>query len=184
MGIGGQRYAPAALPQGKAWCQLYRRLGRPQRQCGRVLKISLPRGFHLRTVQPVASRYTNWAIPAPKNLYQIQLGVPNLIMYITALVNKSFSTRYYQVRNFRACMNISKEFSCSDEKQLRERSKPILHDERSNDLLNVNYSHCWSSKRYILCHHIKSESLLFLCRLNFKPFVLFQIRINLKNVNP
>jgi hypothetical protein len=30
----------------------------------RVRKISLPPGFDPRTVQPVASRYTDWAIPA------------------------------------------------------------------------------------------------------------------------
>ena len=42
-------------------------------------------------------------------------------------------------------MNISKQFSCSDEKQLQERSKTILHDERSSDILNVNYLHRPSS---------------------------------------
>jgi hypothetical protein len=59
MGVSGLRYAPAALPQGKARYQLYRRLGRPQGRCGRVQKISLPHGFDPRTTQPVASRYTN-----------------------------------------------------------------------------------------------------------------------------
>ena len=32
---------------------------------GRVRKISPPPGFDPRTVQPVASRYTDWAIAAP-----------------------------------------------------------------------------------------------------------------------
>jgi hypothetical protein len=100
-GVGGQHHAPAALPQGRTRYPLYRRLGRTQGRCGRVQKYSLPHGFDPRTVQPVASRYTNWAIPAPKNLYQIKLAVPNLIVYITAITNKSFSTRYYQVRKFR-----------------------------------------------------------------------------------
>ena len=36
----------------------------PQSRSGRVQKISPPPGFDLRTVQPVASRYTNCAIPA------------------------------------------------------------------------------------------------------------------------
>jgi len=40
-------------------------------------------------------------------------------------------------KNFVACMNISKEFFCSDEKQLRERSKPTLHDERSSELFTL-----------------------------------------------
>ena len=41
---------------------LYRRLVGSQGRCGRVRKISPPRGFDRRTVQPVASRYTDWAI--------------------------------------------------------------------------------------------------------------------------
>ena len=48
---------------------LYRRLGRPQGRSGQVRKISPPSGFNPRTVQPVASRYTDWAIPAhPVNM--------------------------------------------------------------------------------------------------------------------
>ena len=41
---------------------LYRWLGRHQSQSGRERKISPPLGFHLRTVQPVASHYTDCAI--------------------------------------------------------------------------------------------------------------------------
>jgi hypothetical protein len=41
---------------------LYRRLGRPQGQFGRVPNISLPPGFDPRTVQLVASSYTDYAI--------------------------------------------------------------------------------------------------------------------------
>ena len=40
---------------------LYRRLGGPQGRSGEVGKISPPPGFDPRTVQPVASRYTDWA---------------------------------------------------------------------------------------------------------------------------
>jgi hypothetical protein len=43
---------------------VYRRLSGPQGRCGRVRKISPPPGFDTRTVQPVASRYTDWAIAA------------------------------------------------------------------------------------------------------------------------
>ena len=42
----------------------YRRMGGPQGRSGRVRKISPPLGFDPRTVQPVASLYTDWAIPA------------------------------------------------------------------------------------------------------------------------
>ena len=64
MGVGGQHHAPAALPPAKTRYPLYRRLGRPQGRSGRVRKISPPPGFDPRTVHPVASRYTDCAIPA------------------------------------------------------------------------------------------------------------------------
>ena len=63
-GVGGQRHAPAVLPRAKTRYPLYRRLGEPQGRSWRVRKISLPPGFDPRTVQPVASRYTDWAIQA------------------------------------------------------------------------------------------------------------------------
>jgi hypothetical protein len=59
--VGHQRHAPAALPPGKTRYPVYRRLGRPQGRSGRVQKISPPPGFDPRPVQPVASRYTEWA---------------------------------------------------------------------------------------------------------------------------
>jgi hypothetical protein len=62
-GWGGCPHAPAALRPRNTWYPLYRRLGGPQGQSGRVRKISpLPR-FYPRSVQPVASRYTDYAIP-------------------------------------------------------------------------------------------------------------------------
>ena len=64
MGVGSQRYAPAVLPPGKTRYPLYRRLGGLQGRSGQVQKISPPPGFDPRTVLPVASRYTDWAIPA------------------------------------------------------------------------------------------------------------------------
>ena len=67
MPVGGQRHAPAALPPGKTRYPLYRRMGGPESQSGRVRKILTPPGFDPRTVQPVASRYTDWAIPTHTN---------------------------------------------------------------------------------------------------------------------
>jgi hypothetical protein len=69
MRVGGQLHAPAALPPRK----------RPGAHCigGWVRKISSPPGFDPRTVQPVASRYTDYAIPA-----HINSVVPKVI-YIT-----------------------------------------------------------------------------------------------------
>jgi hypothetical protein len=67
MRVGVQRHVQVALPPGKTRYPLYRRLGGPQGRSGRVRKISPPPGFDPRTVQPVASRYTDWAIPAQTN---------------------------------------------------------------------------------------------------------------------
>ena len=49
------------LPRGKTRYPLYRRLGGPQGRSGWVQKISPPLGFNPRTIQPVASRYTDYA---------------------------------------------------------------------------------------------------------------------------
>jgi len=62
MGLGGQRNAPTALPAGKRPCT--REAGQALGRSGRVLNISPPPGFDSRTVQPVASRYIEFAIPA------------------------------------------------------------------------------------------------------------------------
>ena len=67
MEVGGQRHAPAALPPEKTQYPLYRRLGGTQRTSGRVWKISPTPGFDPRTVQPVASRYTDRCILVPKH---------------------------------------------------------------------------------------------------------------------
>jgi len=49
-------------------------VGGPQGQSGQVRKISPPPGFDPRTVQPVAIRYTDSAIPAP---------IPSTILHLT-----------------------------------------------------------------------------------------------------
>ena len=48
-------------PRDKTRYPLYRRLGGPQGRSGQVRKISPPPGFDPRTVQPVASRYNDYA---------------------------------------------------------------------------------------------------------------------------
>ena len=62
MEVSGQRHAPAALPPGKTRYPMYRSLNGPQGRSGRVRKIFSTAGFDPRTIQPVASRYTDWAI--------------------------------------------------------------------------------------------------------------------------
>jgi hypothetical protein len=50
-----------SLPPEKTRYPLYSRLGKPQGQLEQVRKVSPPPGYDLRTVQPVASRYTDYA---------------------------------------------------------------------------------------------------------------------------
>ena len=68
-GVRDQRHAPAALPPVKTRCPLYMRLGAYQGRSGRVRKVSPPPGFDPRTVQPVASLYFDWAVPAHGEKY-------------------------------------------------------------------------------------------------------------------
>jgi hypothetical protein len=69
MGVSGQHHALAALRPGRTWYPLSRRLGEPQGRSGQVPKISSPLGYDPQTIQPVASRYTDWAIPAYSNMW-------------------------------------------------------------------------------------------------------------------
>ena len=58
----GQLHAPGrSSPPGKTRYPLCRKLGGAQGRSGQVRKISPPPGFNPRTVQPVASRYTDYA---------------------------------------------------------------------------------------------------------------------------
>jgi hypothetical protein len=69
--MNGQRNTPAALPPRKTRYPLYNGyrvfsgVDGPQRRSGEEWKISPLPGFDPRTVQPVASRYTDYAISAP-----------------------------------------------------------------------------------------------------------------------
>jgi hypothetical protein len=64
MGVGGQCHTTATLPPEKTQYPLYRRLGGPQGRSGWVQKILPQLGFDPQTMQPVASCYTDRAIPA------------------------------------------------------------------------------------------------------------------------
>jgi hypothetical protein len=111
MGVGGQRHAPAALPPGITRYPLYRRLGRTQGRSGRVLKISPPPGFDPRAVQLVASRYTDYAIPAHlRCIYQVNNLQEELFMWhsAVAVVNSVttlvVSINSYQLNPWKSCL--------------------------------------------------------------------------------
>jgi hypothetical protein len=61
-GVRGQCHArPLLYLWGKTGYPFYRRLCGPQRLSGQVWRISPPPGVDPRTVQPLASRYTDYA---------------------------------------------------------------------------------------------------------------------------
>ena len=62
MGVGGKFHALASLLLGKTRYPLYRRLGGPQGQSGRVQEILPSPGVNPRTVKAIASRYTDWCV--------------------------------------------------------------------------------------------------------------------------
>ena len=82
MRVGGQLHAPAALFPGKRpGSPLYRRLGGPQGRSGRVRKIAPTPGFDPRTVQPVASRCTDYAMPVQsKHISYFIVFISSLLM--------------------------------------------------------------------------------------------------------
>jgi hypothetical protein len=59
MGVGGQRYAPAALPPGKAWYNCVGGWVAPRAGLDGCGRSRHPPEFDPRTVQAVASRYTD-----------------------------------------------------------------------------------------------------------------------------
>jgi len=97
--VCGQPHSPAALPPGKTRFSLYRRLGGPQSWFGRVRKISPPPGCDPWTVQSLASRYTDWAIPA---------HMPYMLVYsVTCQLVKCFHQLWKVVISFIMCGHLS-----------------------------------------------------------------------------
>ena len=65
-GEGTTSRSGRSLSPGKTRYPLYRRLGGPQGRSGQMRKIWPPLGFDPRTVQPVASRYTDYELAGSK----------------------------------------------------------------------------------------------------------------------
>jgi hypothetical protein len=74
-GEGSASRPGRSLPPGKTRYPLCRKLGGPQGRSGQVRKISPPPGFDSRTVNPVASRYTDCATRHTYGLYHRRIEV-------------------------------------------------------------------------------------------------------------
>ena len=68
-------------PNKDSQCPLYRRLGGSQGCSERVRKILPPPRFDPRTVQPLACRYTDWAIPARRLFVVVQISLNIIDVY-------------------------------------------------------------------------------------------------------
>jgi len=90
MRVDGQRHGPAALPSRKTRYPLYRRLGGSQSPPGQVRNISPPPGFDPRIVQPVVSRYTDYAILATFLACRFLLLISSLSLFLLTRVFSSF----------------------------------------------------------------------------------------------
>jgi hypothetical protein len=66
---------------GKTRYPLYKRLGGPQGWFGQVRKISPPSGFDPWTVQPIASRYTDYATRPTEMSYTVLDKLSNSIKF-------------------------------------------------------------------------------------------------------
>ena len=66
MGVGGQRHAPAALPQERPGIHCTGGWVGPRAGMDRCGKSRSPPGFDPRTVQAAACRYTDHTIPGPR----------------------------------------------------------------------------------------------------------------------
>ena len=90
--MDGQHHTPADLPPGKEnRCLWYRKQDELQGRSGQVRKIPPPLGFDPQTVQPIASRYTDYAIPAYKVTVLLDIPLNLCIDFFNAL--------YCQYRN-------------------------------------------------------------------------------------
>ena len=95
-GEGSASRPSSSLPPGKTRYPLYSRLGGPQGRSGEVRKISPPPGFDPRTVQPVASRYADYAT-RPTDLLLLLLLLLSLMCLISTHTYFIFSVLLFLV---------------------------------------------------------------------------------------
>jgi hypothetical protein len=131
-GGGGKRHAPAALPHGITRYPLHSRLDRNQERSGPVRKILPQPGFDSRTVQPEASRNTDYAFCALMYLPCL-LFIWRRCKMLRLQRNESFSiiTEQWTTR----CSTSLEVLIWIYLKELRERVKSFGKDRRKRNML-------------------------------------------------
>jgi hypothetical protein len=115
-------------PEKESRYQLYRRMGEPRGLSRRVQKILPPLGFETRTVQPVASRYTNYGITVALPFMCLHNNPKNVrILLRNLLPSTYFSTMIWcnattmgvvsttctrDVHNHQECQRIKQRWLC------------------------------------------------------------------------
>jgi hypothetical protein len=182
MGVGGQRHTPAALPLWKNRYTLYggwvgSRAG--QYGCG---KSRPPPGFDPRTTQPVASRYTDWAILA-NPVYDTNI---NWLVFTQTMIwqmdphfvreNDLNCCNYRNQRHVCICVNIFLRYLFTSFSQQRTNKKVETSQYVArlltccflgNDVLSDRYLNCCNvqrmegrgNKRDFCCHPDEQTSL-------------------------
>ena len=93
-GVEGSESRPGrSLPPVKTRYPLYRRRGGPQGRSGQVRKISPPPEFDPRTVQPIASRFNDWAIAVHKDILTFMITSGRIILRVRNASDKSCSEK-------------------------------------------------------------------------------------------
>ena len=162
------------LPPGKTRYPLYRRLGGPQGRSGRAENL-VPTGICSRTVQPVVSRYTDWAT-RPTNMTHSDVNSPNLAVMQTSLVNihntQAYICREHYIRhntndrlNSPCWTNTCREMGGATEVLKRPQTNvlplwvvcppktPISYMPASISTRNIIQSLCWLYTTYLNQHH-------------------------------
>jgi len=88
------------LPPGNTRYPFYRRLGVPQSRSGRAENL-VPTGIRSRTMQPVVSRYTDWATrPTIKSVVELinKLVITHLIINYNSKIQSVKAAKYFEAR--------------------------------------------------------------------------------------
>ena len=115
MGGGISSTPPPHLPPGKTRYPFYKRLRGPQGRFGRAENL-VPTGIWSRTVQPLVSRYTDWATgPITSGCRaQIRIWIPSLLhTYPSHLTLFHLIPITISVEQYKLCPPVTYQLSCT-----------------------------------------------------------------------